>query len=98
MDKQNNEKTSFWGRPVKDEKGHVVAYKDEFGDVRTKKEIVNEGVGCLFVGLSVLALLGCVFARGCQEIKRRCGKDENKPVAGKVERALLYFPNAEKNK
>ena len=71
MDKQNNEKTSFWGRPVKDEKGHVVAYKDEFGDVRTKKEIVNEGVGCLFVGLSVLALLGCVFARGCQEIKRR---------------------------
>ena len=89
MDKQNNEKTSFWGRPVKDEKGHVVAYKDEFGDVRTPKRILQEVSSCLLVLIGVATLIGGCSLRVHEEIQKRREKKMNKPAAEKVEKAAV---------
>ena len=78
------EKTSFWGRPIKDEKGNVVGYQDEFGDVRTSKEITNEVSGCLIFLIAALGLAAGCTMRVRSEIQKRREKNLNKPMVESV--------------
>ena len=84
MEQQKKEKSSFWGKPIKDENGRIIGYRDEFGDTRTCAEAVKEFVCGAAAILCVAAFIGGCAIRMGEKILDRDSKPA-KPSLQQVE-------------
>ena len=83
---EQTKNNSFWGKRIEDENGHLLGWRDEFGDMHTPRGVVQE-ISC---GLILLASIAGLIA-GCsmrvhEEIQKH--REKNKPVVEQVDSAL----------